>query len=53
MMTLCQEPKSKGEQSCYFLGLKTKTIYKIRIMSGKRYIINIVLQFHVSVGLMV
>ena len=53
MMTLCQEPISKCKHSCNFLGLKTKTIYKIRIMSEKRYVTNIVLQFHVSVDLMV
>ena len=34
-MTLPQATKRNGKHSRIFSGLKTKTIYKIRIMSGK------------------
>ena len=37
IMTLSQETKYNGQRFGIFSGLKTKTIYKIRIMSGKVY----------------
>ena len=44
--SMMKEMKSKRKRP-NFSRLKTKTIYKIRIMSEKRYIINILLLEHI------
>ena len=44
MIALRQEMKCKGKGSCNFSGFKTKTIYKIRIMSEKVYNKHIIIE---------